>query len=388
MRLKRLPDSEYKGRIKRLQKQLSCNGLDALVAYSSECESGVIRYFTGFWPFFDFTSLIIPVEGESVLLTGGPESFDFAERDSGINNIKIHPLLVETSAPEWIRSESEENYLTIFNQIFARHPRKIGVANWNIFPKILFDDLNNAAPDAEFIPSDQLVLNVQNIKTDTEIPYIEKAYDITEKSLIKAFKAAQPGKKEWELESVATSTMLLLGAEGFPYPSWVCSGDNTRLSLCRSTDKVINKNELVQFTFGAKYMEYCGNMCRPFSFGKPPENAYRLMKIGIEAMEYALEAIKPGVKANQVFDGYHKILSKYNLEEFALYGPAHGTGNSEVEGLWLSRNADFIIQPNMLFNIDIWLSDGKNGLRYEDGILTTKDGIKELTSYRREVIIL
>ena len=206
--------------------------------------------------------------------------------------------------------------------------------------------------------------------------------------MIKAFEAAQPGKRQWELEAVATSTMLLLGAEGFPYPSWVCSGDDTRLSLCRSTEKVIKENELVQFTFGAKYMGYCGNMCRPFSFGKPPENVRRLMDIGMEALGYALGTIKPGVKASEVFKGYYDILSRYRLEEFALYGPAHGTGSSEVEGLWLSRNAEFIIQPNMLFNIDIWLSDGKNGLRYEDGIITTEDGIKDLTSYRREVIIL
>ena len=42
----------------------------------------------------------------------------------------------------------------------------------------------------------------------------------------------------------------------------------------------------------------------------------------------------------------------------------------------------------MLFNVDIWLSDGKYGLRYEDGVLVTKTGLRELTSYRREVIIL
>ena len=35
-----------------------------------------------------------------------------------------------------------------------------------------------------------------------------------------------------------------------------------------------------------------------------------------------------------------------------------------------------------------WLRDGEYGLRYEDGILVTEDGIEELTSYRREIIIL
>ena len=53
-----------------------------------------------------------------------------------------------------------------------------------------------------------------------------------------------------------------------------------------------------------------------------------------------------------------------------------------------SKKADFTIEPNMLFNIDIWLSDGTYGLRYEDGVLVVESGIKELTGYRREVIIL
>jgi hypothetical protein len=42
----------------------------------------------------------------------------------------------------------------------------------------------------------------------------------------------------------------------------------------------------------------------------------------------------------------------------------------------------------MLFNIDKCLSDGNHGLRYEDGKIITENGIKMLTSYKREVIIL
>ena len=60
------------------------------------------------------------------------------------------------------------------------------------------------------------------------------------------------------------------------------------------------------------------------------------------------------------FQGYYDILARYGFENFTLYGPAHGTGSSEVEGLWLAKNADFAIQKNMLFNVDIWLSDGQH----------------------------
>jgi Xaa-Pro aminopeptidase len=182
--------------------------------------------------------------------------------------------------------------------------------------------------------------------------------------------------------------MRRLGAEGTSYPIWVCSGPNTRQSLCRSTNRRIRRNELVQLTFGARYMGYCGNMCRPFSIGAPPEKAHKLMSVALEAVEGALRDIRPGVAAGDVFKNYHSTLARYGFEEFTLYGPAHGTGTSEVEGLWLGAGSDTVIQPGMQFNIDVWLSDGQYGLRFEDGILVTQTGVEELTSYRREVIIL
>ena len=203
-----------------------------------------------------------------------------------------------------------------------------------------------------------------------------------------ALAEAKPGKREWELEAVARSVMVTMGAEGMPYPAWVCSGPNTRLSLCRSTNRSVSRNELIQFTFGVKYMGYCGNMCRPFAIGAVPEPARKLMDVALEAVNYALSAIRPGVVAKDVFTGYYEILAKYGYENFTLYGPAHGTGHSEVESLWLAEKADFTIQPNMLFNIDVWLSDGNIGLRYEDGVLVSETGIRELTSYMREVIVL
>jgi Xaa-Pro aminopeptidase len=388
MRLKPLPSTEYAKRIAKLQTELKRAGLDCLVGYSSENETGTTRYLAGFWPFFDFAGMIVPAQGKAVLITGGPESFEFAKKFSQAPKIRINPLLVETSAPEWVPKVHGESFKTLLPAACGRTPKRIGVANWNIFPKILFDDLKAAAPKAEFVPADDLLLRVQMLKTDAEIPYIVEAYRITEAAMKAALRAAKPGKREWELEAVARSKMVLSGAEGMSYPAWVCSGPTTPLSLCRSTERAIKAGELVQLTFGAKYMGYCGNMCRPFAIRTMPKPARRLAEVALEAMNYALANIRPGVRGCDMFDGYYKILERHGYENFTLYGPAHGTGSSEVEGLWLSKSADFVIQPNMLFNVDIWLSDGKYGLRYEDGVLVTKTGLRELNSYRREVIIL
>jgi len=388
MRLAPLPRSEYDTRVARLQQELKNEGLDVFVGYSSESESGTSRYLTGFWPFFDFASVVVPAHGDAVLVTGGPESLEFAKAFAQVPEISVNPLFVESSAPEWVPQVEGEDFAAILPRVCGSVPKRVGVANWNIIPHVIFEDLKAGAPGAEFVPADELLTRVQSIKSDAEIPYIVEAYRITEEAMKAALAAAEPGKREWELEAIARSTMVQMGAEGMPYPAWVCSGPHTPLSLCRSTDRPIQSDELVQFTFGATYMGYCGNMCRPFFIGKPPAPARKLAEVALEAMNYAIANIRPGIPANQLFDGYHKILSRYGYEEFTLYGPAHGTGSSEVEGLWLSKSADFIIQPNMLFNVDIWLSDGQYGLRYEDGVLVTSDGIRELTSHRREVIIL
>jgi Xaa-Pro aminopeptidase len=388
MRLEPLSTEEYSNRVSRLQEEMEKHEVDLFIGYSSECESASSRYLTGFWPFFDFAAVLVPVKGKAALLTGGPESYEFAEKFASVPSIFINPLLVETSAPQWVPKVTEMDFNEIIRKVCKTRPLKIGIGNWNIFPHVLFTELKQAVPDAEFLPADDILLNVQKIKTENEIPYIIEAYRISEASLIEALKAAKPGIREWELEAVARRKMLSMGAEGTPYPIWVCSGDNTRLSLCRSTDKPVKENELIQLTIGTKYMGYCGNMCRPFSIGSVPKAARVLIEVALEALNYALENIKPGVDSSKIFNGYYSILSKYNYEDFTLYGPAHGTGSSEVEGFWLAKENNFEILPGMLFNIDIWLSDGKNGLRFEEGILTTDEGIRELTNYRREIIEL
>lgn len=388
MRTSMIPDSDFARRIARLQEEMNKADLDVMVTYSSESESASSRYLADFWPFFDFAGVVVPREGAPALVTGGPESFEFARQFSRIRDIHIHPLFVESSAPDWVPPVKYEDFKSILKSVCGKPVRRIGVTDWNIFPHVIMSDLQQAVGDAEMIPADDVLLRVKAIKSDHEMAVIRKAYWITEQAMIDTLEQVHEGQPEWEAAAVAHTTMLEMGAEGTPYPIWVCSGPNTHQSLCRSTNRRIQRDELVQFTFGAKYMGYCGNMCRPFAIGKLPSKARELMTVALEAFEGALQDIRPGVAAKKVFKNYHSKLKRNGFEEFTLYGPAHGTGSSEVEGLWLGKGSDMVIEPGMQLNIDIWLNDGQYGLRYEDGILVTESGIEELTSYRREIIEL
>ena len=182
--------------------------------------------------------------------------------------------------------------------------------------------------------------------------------------------------------------MLELGAEGTPYPVWVCSRPTSTLSLCKSTDRAIQKNELVQFSIGAKYMGYCGNMCRPFVIGKAPAPRASSWRSAWKPCATRSRPSAPGAPrmtySRATTTSWRTTASRSSLST----GPRTARATRRSKGLWLADKADFTIQPNMLFNIDIWLSDGTYGMRYEDGVLVTGDGLRELTSWRREVIEL
>jgi len=386
MRTAIIPDSDFQDRVQRVQNELVRADLDVLLTYSSESEAADSRYLADFWPFFDFAGVVVPREGAAALVTGGPESYEFARQFSRIRDLHIHPLFVESSAPDWVPAVPYEDFTSILKAVCGRLPRRVGVADWNIFPHPIFGDLQRAVPEAEIVPADDLLVRVKCIKSPYEIAAIRQAYWITEQAMIDVLDTVSEGQAEWEIEAQAHATMRSLGAEGTSYPIWVCSGPNTHQSLCRSTNRRVRRDELIQLTFGARHMGYCGNMCRPFVMGRAPERVRQLMGAALEGVNGALRDIRPGISAKDVFRNYYNTLAKYGFEQFTLYGPAHGSGSSEVEGLWLGAGSDLVIEPGMQFNIDIWLNDGEYGLRYEDGIVVTQTGIEELTSYRREII--
>lgn len=380
--------SEYRERTKRVQEAMKARGLDLLVAYGCECESANIRYLADFWPSFDFAGVVVPATGKPFLVTGGPESTWFAETFSQIPDVRVNPRFVETSAPDWVPETKSGDFAMLLAPLLKRRKvRRVGVANSNIIPHAIYADLEKALPGRELVRADDVLFDVRMIKSEGEFALLREANRITEAAMKAAIAYCRPGLSEWQVEARARKVMYEEGAEGTSYGIWVCSGPNTRNSLCRSTDRKLQRGDLVQLTFGAKYKGYCGNMCRPLSLGEPKPKVRKLMEVGLEAEKQALAMMGPGVDSRKIFRAFDRLLAKHGMQKFALYGPAHGTGTQECEGPWLDGKRPIVLEPGMAFNVDIWLSDGEQGLRYEDAVIITEKGAEELTGYRREIII-
>jgi Xaa-Pro dipeptidase len=388
-RINAIPKEEFAQRARKIQSAMNEQNIDVLIAHACECESANARYLSDFWCVFDFVGIVIPKIGEPIFLTGGPESLEFAKKFSQIDDVRVHPFYVETSAPVWDKPSDHYDYKKIFDEFRKNFDiKKIGIANENIIPHKIVKDIERAAPDAVFVCVDEIVMRARWYKSENEIALLKKAYEITEKAIMKTIDSIRPGISENELEAIWRGEIYKLGAEGTSYPVWVTSGDSTFQSLCSSTERKIEQNDMVQFSLGAKYKGYCGNIGRAVVLGKIPQRHMDMLQVALEADQETLESIKPGVPFKDVYNKFKKRLEKNGFENLNLYGPAHGTGLQECEGPWVDNRTDMVFEPGMVFNVDIWIADDKYGIRLEDGIVVTKTGTEILNSYHSEIIRL
>ena len=375
---------EYDARIARVQSAMNEENVDVLITHACECESANVRFLTNFWAVFDFVGVIVPREGKPLLLTGGPESYDFSKMIAQLDDIRVHPIYVETSAPEWDKAIDSISYTDILNEFRQKFPiKQIGICNSNIIPHVVMEDIAKGAQGAELVNSDQLIMKVRWFKSDYEIEVLKKAYTITTKAMQKAVEIIKPGVREWEIEAQWRAEAYLMGAEGTSFPIWVTSGPNCYQSLSKSTERIIENDEVVQLTFGAKYGGYCSVMCRPVVLGKIPQKNSDMIRVAQECVDETIELIKPGVPFASVYNQFQTKLEKEGFSGTNLYGPAHGTGMQECEGPWVDNRTDLVFKPNMAFNVDIWISDGVFGVRMEDGIVVTQSGVEQLSSWNR-----
>lgn len=383
----KIPRSEYDERVKKVQQAMQEKDIDLYIVHSCGCESANVRYLTNFWSVFDFVGIIVPREGKPVFLTGGPESYDYAKQFAEIDDVRVHPLYVETSAPEWDKPTSAYDFSMILDELRGRFPVKtIAIGNTNTIPYQIMMDIQKGAKDAKIIFDDDLIMKVRWFKSQNEIALLREAYRITDEAVKDAVAMIRPGVREWEIQAAWRAKAYQMGAEGEGYACWVTSGPYMYQSLSKATDRVIEQNDVVQLSLGAKYNAYCGNLCRPVVIGQLDDKRNNMIRVALESMEETLSLMAPGVPFAKVYDTFQARLKKEGYEGLNLYGPAHGTGLQECEGPWVDNRTDLILQPNMVFNIDVWIADEEFGVRFEDGVVVTDTGLEKLTSIKDEAI--
>jgi len=384
--LKVIPDSEFKERLAKVQEEVNSRGLDALLVHSNESDFANVRYLTDYWPLFETAGVLIPKEGEPILIIG-PESETFAKDRSKIPKIRKILEYRESADPEY-PGVPISTFEEIFQESVPGGVNKLGIAGYSILPLAIYEAVRNAIPNAEIVRADDILVQMRTKKSPNEITLLREANHISELALGEILKAIRPGVTELQMVGVAQKAMYDNGAEYEAMPQYIFSGRGTSHAISRPSYKVIREGEMIQLGIGARVGGYSASVGRPVCLGKMPGEMRKLVQAGLDAHLKTMDWMKAGIPAKKVAEKFYNYLNNERLSKNILYGPCHGIGMIEVEKPWIELTSQFVLEENMTFQVDTFLYTPDYGLRWEDGVRVTREGVERFSEQYLEILEL
>ncbi|MHB9036691.1 MAG: M24 family metallopeptidase [Armatimonadota bacterium] len=380
----RIPEQEFKQRQAKASRKVRERGLDAVLVHSNEADFANVRYLSDYWPIFESAGVLIPAEGDPILLIG-PESETFARDHSAIPDIRKILYYREAAEPDYPDIE-----IDTFAGIFAaanngKGIKKLGIAGTTAMPISVYEQVKAALPGAEITKADDLMYEMRMIKSPNEIALLREAFRICELAVDEVLAKIKPGMTELQVVGIAQEAMYRHGAEYEAHPTYVLSGVNSAHAIGRPGHKVIQKGELIQLNIGARVGGYSPSIGVPICLGKMDTAMRDLVSFGLEAHNETVEWMKAGVVAGDVAVKFFDYIKDRGYGEYLLYGPCHGLGMIEVERPWMETTSEYLLQENMTFQVDTYLYRPEYGLRWEDGVRVTADGVEEFSTRFRGI---
>lgn len=380
-----IPNEEYKQRVEKVQQAMAAEGYDLILCYGNEAEPQFVRYFSNYWPSFETAGVLIAREGDPLLLIG-PESYTYASDRSKITQICRLKAFRESSEPEY-PGEKLDTFQTVIEMLLGdKEVKRLGVAGLSLMTIGVYEALSDAV-DVKIEKADHIVNNIRMHKSESELACMRYAAKITAETFDYVLANVKVGMTEQQVAGLALGKMHELGAERESYPVWVLTGKGSNQAISRPRNKKIEKGDMTFIQIGARVDGYASSIGRPVVFGKATPEQRKLIEVGYKAQADVISRLKAGVPACDIAKFHIENVTNMGYGEWLLYGPCHGNGTMEGEAPWIETNSNYLLEENMTFCVDIFLGSKETeiGLRMEDVVCITKDGVENLTNYPREL---
>lgn len=386
--IKEIPEAEFHQRIERIQKMLVENDYDAYLVHSNEADHASVRYLSDHWPIFETAGVIVPKEGDPILLIG-PEAEPFAIQRSKIKKIRKLLAYRESAEPDYPDIQVS-NFKEVFDEISGgKGIKRLALGDYAILPMPVYEGVKEAlGPKGEIIRAEWIISDMRAVKSENEIAMMKEAHRISELALEDLLKEMKIGMTEKEAMGILYHAMYKYGAECEAFPNYIFGGKQTQNAIARATYKKLEPGQMIQLCVGARFGGYASSVGRPVIFGKMPQEMKKQVQFGLDAHLMTYEWIKEGVIAKDVAEKYYQYFEKHGYAQYYLYGPCHGAGIIEVEKPWMEKTSNYPLKENMTFMADTFFTTPDYGFRWEDGFRVTKDGCEVFSSARSEIIEL
>ena len=167
------------------------------------------------------------------------------------------------------------------------------------------------------------------------------------------------------------------------------TGGNGAFPHHHTGDSVLQVGDIVVMDIGGSKDGYSSDITRMASMGAPPEDYHQVHQVVESAVQAAMEAAKPGVKAHVVDDAARGVITAAGFGELFMHRTGHGMGVEIHEPPYITSSSQSVLDEGMVFSIEPGIyQQGKYGLRLEDIVYLRADGPEVLSGLSRELFVV
>lgn len=379
-----IPDAEFVERWRKLQGLMAAEGLDALVVNGGEQEHANVRYLSDHWPALEYAGILMPPSGDPIIMVG-PESGTWAAARGRIPRVREmfeYRSSGDFAWPEW----DVAGFEGVFEEAGVTDPRRIGVASAFSTTWVMLEALQSTFPGAELVKADHLVTKLREKKSRAEIACLREAFRVSELAVEAIIDRVRPGMTECEIVGIAQESMYANGAESEGMIQYVFAGENTRHPICRASHRVVREGDLLLLDISARVSGYSSAVGRPLLIGRVDDDVRTLVEFARDAHFYAEGLLRPGVIAMDVVKQYKQFFADHGRMDNFVYEPCHAIGIIEAEPPGMEITSEYALEKGMVWQLDTFVLSDKVGVRWENGVIVTGDGVERLSGRRMDII--
>lgn len=238
---------------------------------------------------------------------------------------------------------------------------------------------------AEAVFASQVFKRARLIKSKEEVARLRYAGELVQEAIILACTSYKPGDSEESMRHVIDSHVIAKG--GMPNFTVVSAGLRSAYVDTRTTDRVIQPEDIIRFDVGCTYEGYQSDIARTAIIGRAGQKLNQYYDAIYQGMMEMVDVAKPGVSADTLFNIGVNTTRAAGLPHYKRGHCGHGIGKEVYEMPPIIAGEQSVMRPGMTLCFETpYYELGWGGIQVEDTVLITNDGCEMLTKSPAKVI--
>jgi Xaa-Pro aminopeptidase len=249
--------------------------------------------------------------------------------------------------------------------------------------------LGRDLPRVQWVATEELVETARAVKDDDEVAAIREAAALAHSALTELLATIRVGEREIDVAARLEAALRVRGSEWHPFQTIVASGPRSALPHAHTTDRVLQRGDLLLIDFGAQLRGYCCDISRTVVMGQPDERQRNIHALVEEAQLRARSHIRAGMTGREADALARDLIASRGYGEAFGHSLGHGLGLEIHEAPRLAMTSEAPLPVGAVVTIEpgIYLP-GWGGVRLEDDVWLSPDGAVLLTDGRTELLAL